>query len=461
MILVTPSPGTAKLLIIAGVTSFLLLALYGFGPSAVPFDLETFSTPVELPQNPPCQLLPGAEDILVVMRTGATEIKDKLPAHIETTFKCFKNLVIFSDYNETFLGYPVHDVLSNVNPEIKDTNQDFEIYRHIREVGREGLNESELSGAVSAESGPVGKNDNAGWRLDKWKFLPMANETLHMYPDFKWYVFVEPDTYLVWSSLLQWLPTLDSGKASYFGSEVMIGDDMFGHGGSSFVISKPALEKAAESYNKETQRWNDILAGHWAGDAVLGKLLDEAGARVTATFPMIQGGNFYDQMDWDGGNDHNGKLWCRPALSYHHFTPDEVREFWKFEQTFIQHALIEASEKESTLTAWREPPMAVLHHRDVFKLFVQPAIAEARKDWNNTAEQLVSEDTSVENCRNACLAKDDCKQYAVGPAGCSIGNKVRIGSAQTGTEAWWLTERIQEWVYHKDKCHGQEGWSVS
>lgn len=299
------------------------------------------------------------------------------------------------------------------------------------------------------------------WKRKLTSLLAVANETLHMYPDFKWYVFVEPDTYLVWSSLLQWLPTLDSGKASYFGSEVMIGDDMFGHGGSSFVISKPALEKAAESYNKETQRWNDILAGHWAGDAVLGKLLDEAGARVTATFPMIQGGNFYDQMDWDGGNDHNGKLWCRPALSYHHFTPDEVREFWKFEQTFIQHALIEASEKESTLTAWREPPMAVLHHRDVFKLFVQPAIAEARKDWNNTAEQLVSEDTSVENCRNACLAKDDCKQYAVGPAGCSIGNKVRIGSAQTGTEAWWLTERIQEWVYHKDKCHGQEGWSVS
>lgn len=172
MILVTPSPGTAKLLVIAGVASFLLLALYGFGPSAVHFDLGTFSTPLEPPQIPPCQFLPGAEDILVVMRTGTTEIKDKLPAHIETTFKCFKNLVIFSDYNETFLGYSVHDVLSNVNPEIKDTNKDFEIYRHIREVGREGLNESELSGPVSDESGPVGKNDNAGWRLDKWKFLP-------------------------------------------------------------------------------------------------------------------------------------------------------------------------------------------------------------------------------------------------------------------------------------------------
>lgn len=35
----------------------------------------------------PCQLLKGAEDVLVVMRTGATEIKDKLPAHLNTTVR--------------------------------------------------------------------------------------------------------------------------------------------------------------------------------------------------------------------------------------------------------------------------------------------------------------------------------------------------------------------------------------
>lgn len=35
----------------------------------------------------PCQLLKGAEDVIVVMRTGATEIKDKLPAHLNTTVR--------------------------------------------------------------------------------------------------------------------------------------------------------------------------------------------------------------------------------------------------------------------------------------------------------------------------------------------------------------------------------------
>lgn len=35
----------------------------------------------------PCQSLKGGQDVLVVMRTGATEIKDKLPAHLNTTVR--------------------------------------------------------------------------------------------------------------------------------------------------------------------------------------------------------------------------------------------------------------------------------------------------------------------------------------------------------------------------------------
>jgi hypothetical protein len=474
MVLMAPSPRTAKLLVVAGVLSFIIITLHlvdGFSsiswswkaPNAVENAADQ-NPPNEEPQGPPCASIPGADDVLVVMRTGATEIKDKLTVHLDTTFKCYKHLVIFSDFEETFEGHQVHDVLRSLDPEIKQTNKDFKLYQHIQEVGREGLDESELSGTISYESGSVGKTDNAGWRLDKWKFLPMANETLHMHPDFKWYVFIEPDTYLVWSTLLQWLPKLDPTKASYYGSEVMIGGDIFAHGGSSFVLSKPALEKAAELYNKDTSEWDDFVAGHWAGDCVLGKALSDVGVPVSRAFPMIQGGNFHDQMNWDDGNPTAGQLWCRPAISYHHFTPNEVRDFWNFEQSFIKLALMKASEKISPLAFWKNSDMPILHHRDVFKLYVQPTLNEPRTDWNNTPEHVVplTEDLPIEGCRAVCQSMKDCKQYALGNQGCHTGDKIRIGSSDSGVQSGWLEERIQEWTSEKDRsCKGQEGWSIT
>lgn len=115
----------------------------------------------------PCQSLTGADDVLVIMRTGATELADKLPVHLDTTFKCYKNLLIFSDYAETYQGHQIHDVLVDVAEDIKTTHEDFTHYQHVLQVGREHLSASELSGNVSWESGPVGKTENAGWRLDK------------------------------------------------------------------------------------------------------------------------------------------------------------------------------------------------------------------------------------------------------------------------------------------------------
>lgn len=125
--------------------------------------------------------------------------------------------------------------------------------------------------------------------LRRWKFLPMLNATYEMYPNMNWYVFVEPDTYVVWSNMLQWLSTMDPSKPAYFGSEVMIGDDIFAHGGSAFVLSSAALKIGAESYRQHTRDLWDYTGGHWAGDCVLGVTLHDAGVDLTWSWPMFQG----------------------------------------------------------------------------------------------------------------------------------------------------------------------------
>lgn len=112
------------------------------------------------------------------MKTGVTQVQDKLPAHLETTMKCYPNSVIWSDHEELFQGWQVRDVLKNVDPVLREQHEDFALWRHVREVGRAGLDMGALTGTASSrEKTPDMKHTIGGWVLDKWKFLPMLNET--------------------------------------------------------------------------------------------------------------------------------------------------------------------------------------------------------------------------------------------------------------------------------------------
>ena len=400
----------------------------------------------------PCQSLTGgAEDVLVVMRTGATELADKLPVHFDTTFKCYKNLLIFSDYAEVYRGHEIHDVLVDVAEDIKKTHEDFTHYQHVLRVGREHLSTSELSGNVSWESGPVGKTDNAGWRLDKWKFLPMMNATVNMHPDMKWYVFVEPDTYLVWSNLLKWLSGLDSTKPYYFGSEVMIGDDIFAHGGSAFVLSKPAIELGAARYREHSRDLWDFTANHWAGDCVLGRVLHDAGVELTWSWPMFQGGN-PALMQWEETKGADRSLWCSPALSYHHLSPQEKRRLFEFEQDWIRTQQSESARSN----IWHHTQDTVLHHRETFKSFVRPQFtADEKHDWNNYPDWQIETD----DCRQLCERNSTCIQYSIGPKGCGISAELRLGQYQPGVKSGWLLDRVDAYTAGLEQCLGGS-WTV-
>lgn len=405
------------------------------------------------PDAPPCGRLSGPQDIVVVMRTGATEIKDKLPVHLRTTFRCYPDTVIFSDYEETFEGHKVYDVLASLDDELKHTNDDFKHYLRLQRLGREGLGDHELHGE-SWESGPVGKNDNPGWKLDKWKFLPMMVDTLKLRPNKKWYIFVEPDSYMIWSNMLQWLGQLNPAKAVYYGSEVQIGDDIFAHGGSVIVMSRLAIQKATEIYSSDQEEWHRRTAEHWAGDCILGTALKHAGVDLTWSWPMLQGGN-PAEMNWLEEKGTN-IVWCAPALSYHHFTSHEVQAMWDFEQQRI------ANQQSSGPS----DKIRVLHHNELYKSYVMPNISSQRQHWNNASPDIIpnSLGLTIDGCRAICEAKPDCMQYAVGQAGCVISQDVHMGSAADGVESGWVKERVDEWLEKLERtvnCRGRDTWTAS
>lgn len=243
--------------------------------------------PLRLADQLPCSRLPGAQDVMVVMTTGATEFQDKIPIHLATTLRCYPNHRIMADFEEIYQGEHVIDVLASVDPELKDSHADFALYRRLRVGGRTVLLASELSGPESHVNSNTGKPENPGWKLDKWKFLPMMNTTWHEQPDMKWYLFVETDNYVFWATLLQYLSSLDHTRSYYLGGQMSIGETLFAHGGAGFAVSHEALRRVFEHYSSHTKGWEDFTDEQWAGDCVLGKAFKDANAPLTDSWPIF------------------------------------------------------------------------------------------------------------------------------------------------------------------------------
>ena len=288
---------------------------------------DTATTPIS------CRDMPGADDVLVVLKTGSTELIHKLPVHINTTFQCYSDYLIFSDYAETYKGEHILDALEDVSEKIKADHPDFELYRRLQSGGRSVLKPTELSGFYTTSQRGVGKESNTGWQLDRWKFLPMLNRTLHERPDKRWYAFVETDTTMLWSTLLGYTKALDGDKALYLGAQVSAGEIGFAHGGSGFMMSRPALEQVVSMFNSDKYKWERLTGEIFAGDVALGKAMAEAGAPLFFGWPIWQGDDI-GNMNWNEMN--NGRrLWCFPSITYHHQTPDTVESMWRFEQEWI------------------------------------------------------------------------------------------------------------------------------
>lgn len=373
-----------------------------------------------------CPNLPGMEDVLVILKTGVTEAREKIPVQIQTSLQCVSHFVIFSDFEEEIAGVQTYDVLRTVKKQIMEKNPDFEIYNRVQELGRDGLNSTDFPIAVN---GPFGRTNNPGWKLDKWKFLPMVDKARQVRPDAKWYVFMEADTYLIWPNLVAWLARQDSKKPRYFGNPVQINDVIFAHGGSGIVLSSPAMQLVSDRYASYVEEINSFTAVQWAGDCVLGKVLADVGVPLSWSWPMLQGG-----MPWDFdyfGDAFRKKTWCYPAISFHHANATEVEQMWQFNQE------------------WFRNENRLLLHSDVFRDFILPQIMASRDDWDNMSLEKPAggEDSrpslkSIAECESRCRDDGGCKQFSFEYGRCALSNSVKRGGRRQGIRSGWMIDRI-------------------
>jgi hypothetical protein len=268
-----------------------------------------------------CDGLSNSTDILVVVKTGANEVYDKLPTQLLTALHCYEETLIFSDLEQQIGPYHVYDALDNVRDTAKLHDPIFDYYRTLQEYQKYGQDISLLRET----------SGRAAWNLDKYKFLHMLEKSWKMKPGRKWYVFIEADTYLVRSNLLSWLERLDPSHLLYLGSPTSVNGDSFSHGGSGVILSGAAMSKFAEGDEGVAARYDDAMKNEQFGDYVLTKALRDKGVEFSKRWPMLQAEK-PATIPFGPGPDTGTRHWCQPIVTMHHITPDEASRIWQFEQ---------------------------------------------------------------------------------------------------------------------------------
>lgn len=376
---------------------------------------------------------------MVILKTGATESLEKVPIHLRTTLQCVPHFAVFSDYEETINGVRTYDVLQNVSSEIKDREPEFGIYRRLQEVGREGLTQAEWG---DNRNGPLGKLNNPGWKLDKWKFLPMIDGALDLMPDAKWYVFLEADTYVVWPNLVNWLAQLHHEHNYYLGSPMQIGEVLFGYGGAGIVLSSHTMKLLSQYRSRAQTELEEVTAVEWAGDCALARALKGVHVDLTWAWPMMMTSRPWEIDYFSEG--YGRQPWCYPAISYHHMASDDIQEMWDFEGAFF------ASGKNSLLL-----------HADVYQRLIYNDSFDALQDWDNMSgvkvDFALGTIPSVETCADVCARNEECLQYSFDSKTgvCKHASTTLAGAASDGISSGWIRTRVSKLLRaFQSSCEG-------
>lgn len=367
-------------------------------------------------------------DVTIVLKMGAGEATTKLPLYLNRLGRCKLDLLIFSDRKDSYNGFDIHDALAHLRPEYKFNNPDFDIYDQIQK--------GNITEEKTAE----------GWRLDKYKFLPMMEWTSYMRPESQWFVFVELDTYVNYDNLYRFLANFNPKTAYYFGSPVWPKKKtVYAHGGSGFVLSHAALEKIMAlgrmfGENKHfpgTHFFGQDIKKQCCGDEVLAQVLKKSGVSLRGYYPMFNGGK-PTTVRFDK------EQWCEAIITMHHLQDDDFTQLMQWEAT-------------------RTHPERPLTFEELYTL-IEPQLQEKAENWANMADRVLYKKgsgpaKSFEKCHKACQKDSDCLQFEHSGTECRLGHSIRLGHSQPpeGEHKWtsgWMKSRIDAFIKAESPCQG-------
>ncbi|KAJ9632988.1 hypothetical protein H2204_007378 [Knufia peltigerae] len=390
------------------------------------------------------------DKVTIVLKMGAGEVSTRLPAYLNRLGRCGQDILLFSDRQDRYDGLEIHDALANLDPKYRHDNPDFEMYDQYNDDASQQQRVHDNDGKEKSRK---------GWRLDKYKFLPMMEFTRHLRPKSHWFVFIELDTYVNWDNMHRFLVRFDPATPYYFGSPVWPHKKpIFAHGGTGFVLSSAALDKLVaggskfvgrskkdrSSYLPGTHLFGKDMQHECCGDEVLAGVLKESGVTLRGYWPMFNG-------EKPTTARFGREQWCEAILTLHHLDTEDFLELQRWEQT---------------TTSSRRDRSKPLTFEELFFGLVEPLIRDRREDWTNMSEDVVYDEDdknragkSYEACLKACTANERCIQFEHFGHTCRLSYDIRLGHRQlpNGGKRWtsgWLMERIHDFKASHSPCNG-------
>lgn len=368
------------------------------------------------------------DDVTIVLKIGAGEVASKLPQYLNRLGRCKQDLLIFSDRKDSYNGFDIADALAHLRPEYRFNNPDFDVYDYIQSVN------------LTTDKSPD------GWRLDKYKFLPMMEWTSYLRPQSQWYVFLELDTYVNYDNLYRFLSNFNPRTAYYFGSPVWPKKKaIFAHGGSGFVLSRAALDKIMAlgrmfGENKHfpgTHFFGVDVQKQCCGDEILAQVLKKSGVSLRGYWPMFNGEKPIT-MRFDN------EQWCEAIMTMHHLNEEDFTSLSQWEKA-------------------RSHPERPLMFEELFTM-IEPHLRRESEDWSNLSEDVMYKpgkkaSKSFEHCRKACINDSSCIQFQHTGTECRLGYSIRLGRHQPREgerqcRSGWMLDRIKAFKQARSPCQG-------
>lgn len=275
------------------------------------------------------------DDILLIVKTGASTIWRRMPLHLITTLSDNKipHAVIYSDLTEKLSnGFEAIDAIQNVTSVIQAFDPDaYNSYLELQ--SSDHVNTYHEHGRLPGDEPPdTQANNTPGWLLDKYKFLPMLAHAQRNFPAKKWYIYIEDDTYVFLPTLLSWLSSQSYNTTpTYFGASSGVGNETFAQGGSGVVFSQ-ALMQAVFSEEKEEvadlEKYGNYTSTACCGDVALGKVLRDYDIYVNeGAYGSV---SFRPEPPWKTG--FKELIWCSPLFTFHHLHQKDIAILARLEE---------------------------------------------------------------------------------------------------------------------------------
>lgn len=374
------------------------------------------------------------DDLVLITKVGSATVHKRLLIHLAE--QSISNLYIpnrlyVSDYplqltTPTTDNITFFDALANVSSTISGLDE----FKSLRGELKALIESNQDLDDMSAKDG--------GWKLDKYKFLPMVAEAWRRFPGKKWYVVVEADTFLFYNQLVRWLSTLDASQQYLLGHPTFCDYDgkstMFTHGGSGIVLSQGIMQASFGADQEFEHSHDDLIQKSAFGDALLSKsIYDSPQVHLTELSP--EGGEKFNS-DPPRVLKFTRNNWCSPIMSFHHITPTDAAHLYDFQRR-IEPKLSASSSSAAAAAGGQE--LDLVRWGDVWDEFIpnflrqameqvgkfdadsmlKPGSSEpgevgvigwqAIEDWDSETTDLVA--SSADECQAQCRADPNCLMW--------------------------------------------------